>query len=123
MLNDNEVGSDGDLQIDRAAWEVRLRGLPVELTKTEFLVLVALAERPRRVVTRDELTRIVWGDGWFGDDGNVAVHVSKLRHKLGESGSTPRFIATVRGVGYRFEARRVWVDSAEVDDELGLLIP
>jgi DNA-binding response OmpR family regulator len=51
------------------------------------------------------LVRLVWGDGWFGDDNNVAVHVSKLRRKLGESGLHPRFIRTVRSVGYRFDPR------------------
>lgn len=114
MLTSDEVEAGSDLRIDRAAWEVQLGGATVELTKTEFLLLLALAERPRQVVTTDELTRIVWGEKWFGDDGNVAVHVSKLRRKLGESGSTPRFIATVRGVGYRFEARHVWSDGSTV---------
>lgn len=92
-----------DLVIDVDAWEVLRHGAPVSLTKTEFLILVALASRPRRVVTADELTVQVWGDTWFGDDGNIAVHVSKLRHKLGESGLAPRYIRTIRGVGYRFD--------------------
>ncbi len=92
----------GELIIDADAWEVRLRGDIVELTKTEFEILVALASRPRSVVTEEELTLLVWGESWFGDDGNLAVHVSKLRAKLGESGTNPRYIRTVRGVGYRF---------------------
>lgn len=93
----------GDLVIDGPAWEVRLRGHVVDLTRTEFEILIALASRPRRVITNDEVTRAVWGDGWFGDENNLAVHVSKLRHKLGESGLRPHFIRTVRGVGYRFD--------------------
>ena len=93
----------GDLVIDGPAWEVRLGGAVVDLTRTEFQILLVLASRPRRVVTDDEVVRAVWGDGWFGDDNNLAVHVSKLRHKLGESGLRPRFIRTVRGVGYRFD--------------------
>lgn len=93
----------GDLVIDTDAWEVRLRGTIVDLTKTEFEILITLAMKPRKVVTDEDLTRIVWGDIWFGDDGNLAVHISKLRHKLGESGMQPRYIRTVRGVGYRFD--------------------
>ena len=98
--------SYGDLIVDLEAWDVRLRGEPIDLTKTEFEILVALATRPRRVVTEKELTRLIWGESWFGDDGNLAVHISKLRAKLGESGTSPRFIRTVRGVGYRFDPGR-----------------
>ena len=93
----------GGLVIDGPAWEVRLEGAVVDLTRTEFEILVVLAARPRQVITNDEVVRAVWGDGWFGDENNLAVHVSKLRHKLGESGLRPRFIRTVRGVGYRFD--------------------
>ena len=93
----------GELDIDARAWEARLGGAIIDLTRTEFEILALLASRPREVVTDEEITREIWGDGWFGDDNNLAVHVSKLRHKLGESGSQPRYIRTVRGVGYRFE--------------------
>ena len=92
-----------DLVVNLQAWEVRLRGEPVDLTKTEFQILVTLASRPRTVVTNEELIDVVWGENWYGDDGNLAVRISKLRTKLGESGATPRYIRTVRGVGYRFE--------------------
>lgn len=93
----------GDLVIDQDAWEVRLRGAVINFTRTEFELLLAIASRPRRVVTDEELTRQLWGDGWIGDDGNLAVHVSKLRSKLGESGVHQRYIRTIRGVGYRFD--------------------
>ena len=92
-----------DLVIDGPAWEVRLCGTAIDLTRTEFEILLVLASQPRRVVTDDEIVAAVWGEGWFGDENNLAVHVSKLRHKLGESGLRPRFIRTVRGVGYRFD--------------------
>jgi DNA-binding winged helix-turn-helix (wHTH) protein len=96
----------GELDIDARAWEARLGGAVVDLTRTEFEILALLASRPREVVTDEEITREIWGHGWFGDDNNLAVHVSKLRRKLGESGSQPRYIRTVRGVGYRFEPGR-----------------
>jgi DNA-binding winged helix-turn-helix (wHTH) protein len=93
----------GELEINARAWEVRLGGAVIDLTRTEFEILALLASQPREVVPDEEITRQIWGDGWFGDDNNLAVHVSKLRHKLGESGSRPRYIRTVRAVGYRFE--------------------
>ncbi len=93
----------GDLVIDGPAWEARLNDTILDLTPTEFEILVLLASRPREVIAGDELVRSIWGDGWFGDDNNLAVHVSKLRSKLGESGRYPRLIHTVRGVGYRFD--------------------
>ena len=103
MLDREAVWDFGDLTIDTGAWEVRRSGVPVDLTKTEFQLLVTLASRPRRVVTNEDLTALLWGEHWYGDDGNIAVHMSKLRHKLGESGLAQRHIRTVRGVGYRFE--------------------
>ncbi|MFM1965623.1 MAG: hypothetical protein RL134_1348 [Actinomycetota bacterium] len=93
----------GDLVIDVLAWEARLDGRVLDLTRTEFQILSTLVSRPRQVFTDEELIRAIWGDGWFGDENNLAVHVSKLRHKLGESGLHPRYIRTVRGVGYRFD--------------------
>lgn len=102
------VGTFGDVSIDTVAWRVRVRDREVYLTRTEFAILVVLASRAGQVVSEREIVRQVWGENWFGDENNLKVHVSKLRSKLGESGSVPRYISTVRGVGYRFElpARR-----------------
>jgi DNA-binding response OmpR family regulator len=57
------------------------------------------------VFTRDQLLDRVWGSSWFGDDHVVDVHLSKLRQKLGDDPRHPRYIRTLRGVGYRFETR------------------
>lgn len=108
----------GDLTIDVGAREVTLRGASVDLTKTEFDVLLTLAQNPRRVVTYQELLARCWGPGWFGEESLLAVHVSRLRSKLGESGINPRYIRTVRGVGYRFEpkppaTKDTWMASGE----------
>src|SRR2546427_657725 len=72
----------GDLVIDTAAREVHVDGREVELTRIEFDLLSAMAERPRVALTREQLLQLVWGPGWFGDDHVVDVHVSKLRQKL-----------------------------------------
>jgi len=91
----------GDLAIDPAAREVTAAGAPVELTRIEFDLLEALSERPRLVLTRRQLLERVWGPAWFGDEHVVDVHIAKLRAKLGDDPRAPRYIRTVRGVGYR----------------------
>ncbi len=92
--------SFGTLRIDVAGREVFLGEELVDLTRTEFEVLVALAARPRMVFSRRRLIDDVWGRDWVGDEHLVDVHIAHLRRKLGDS-SDPAFIRTVRGVGYR----------------------
>jgi DNA-binding response OmpR family regulator len=96
----------GDLELDIAAREVRVEGEVVALTRIEFDLLDALSERPRVALTRTQLLQQVWGPSWFGDDHVVDVHVSKLRQKLGDDPRRPRYLRTVRGVGYRLDAEQ-----------------
>ncbi|MDX5317960.1 MAG: response regulator transcription factor [Actinomycetes bacterium] len=96
-----ELTSFGALTMDAAAREVQVDGQPVDLTRTEFDVLAALAARPRSALSRRTLIDAVWGEGWVGDEHLVDVHVAHLRRKLGDDPSSPRFVLTVRGVGYR----------------------
>jgi DNA-binding response OmpR family regulator len=91
----------GALRIVPTAREVSIDGHPVMLTRTEFDVLAALAAHPHRVFTRATLISAVWGDNWFGDEHLVDVHVGHLRRKLGDDAASPRFVRTIRGVGYR----------------------
>jgi two-component system response regulator ResD len=93
----------GDLLIDVSAREVRVVEVPVSLTAREFDLLVYLATRPRRAIRREELLEQVWGYT-YGDTATVTVHVRRVREKLEIDPSTPRWIKTVWGVGYRFEA-------------------
>lgn len=90
------------LRIDLDAREVLCDGRSVELSALEFDLLVTLARAPRRVFTRDQLKELVWGWDYFAVDRVVDVHISNLRKRLGDSSEAPRFIATVRGVGYKF---------------------
>jgi DNA-binding response OmpR family regulator len=94
----------GELELDPAAREVRVRGRVVQLTRIEFDLLAALSARPRVALTREQLLEQVWGPSWFGDDHVVDVHMSKLRQKLGDDARRPRYLTTVRGVGYRLDA-------------------
>lgn len=96
----------GSLEIDVAGREVRLAGEAVELTRTQFDVLAALATRPRMVFSREQLIEAVWGPGWVGDEHLVDVHIGHVRRKLGDDPADPAFIRTVRGVGYRMGSGR-----------------
>ncbi|MGJ9373248.1 response regulator [Nesterenkonia sp. CF4.4] len=91
----------GDLRVDLAGREVQLRGRPVDLTLTEFEVLAALLSEPGVALSRSALITKVWGDDWFGDHHLVDVHIGHLRRKLGDDPTNPRFIHTVRGIGYK----------------------
>ena len=90
------------LVVDVERRRVTLDGNPVELTYTEFELLSTLKAHPGRVFSREELLSRVWGQEFFGDSRTVDVHIRHLREKLAEDPVHPRFIETVRGVGYRF---------------------
>ena len=89
------------LEIDVARRSVSVDGRRIELTAVEFNVLAALARAPGIVATRADIYAAAWGDPFVGDDHLVDVHVANVRRKLGDDPANPRFIETVRGVGYR----------------------
>jgi DNA-binding response OmpR family regulator len=88
------------LEVDPGTRIARVDGVTLNLTRTEFDILAALAREPGVVVDRPTLLASVWGPD-YGDDHLVDVHVANLRRKLGDDPEQPRFVATVRGVGYR----------------------
>lgn len=88
------------LVVDIARRQVRVDERPVAVTRTEFDILAVLAREPGVVCERPDLLGSVWGPGYL-DDHLVDVHVANLRRKLGDDPERPRFIETVRGVGYR----------------------
>ncbi|MEV6285999.1 response regulator transcription factor [Kribbella sp. NPDC051770] len=94
----------GALKIDPRSREVTVDGSPVDLTRKEFDLLLALSRRPGAVVTKRELLAEVWGLPWGGGDRTVDVHLSWLRRKLGETAAEPRFLHSVRGVGVKLAA-------------------
>jgi DNA-binding response OmpR family regulator len=91
----------GALVIDERARVATLAGEPLDLSRKEFDLLVALASRPGEVVTKRQLLSEVWQQAYGGSDRTVDVHLSWLRRKLGESASAPRYLHSVRGVGVR----------------------
>jgi DNA-binding response OmpR family regulator len=89
------------LEVDLARRQVHRDGELVELTALEFDLLSALASAPGRVFTRRQLIERIWGWDFFGDERVVDVHIRNLRRALGDTADDPRFVGTVRGVGYK----------------------
>lgn len=89
----------GPIEVDRDRYETRVRGRDVQLTQRELDLLVYLIERRGRVASSDEISRAVWGHP--ADTNTVAVHVRRLREKLGHDPEHGEFIRTIRGAGYR----------------------
>jgi DNA-binding response OmpR family regulator len=92
-----------DLEIDAGSFTVRRRGEELELTATEFRLLLELARRPKQVFTRELLLELVWNYDYLGDSRLVDVAVQRLRAKVEEDPKEPKLIRTVRGVGYRLD--------------------
>ena len=92
----------GGLVVDHESHQVLVDGQPVEVTALEFALLATLAAHPGRVFTRGQLVAAVWGADYDGAGRVVDVHMGHLRRKIGDTADAPRFIETVRGVGYRF---------------------
>ncbi|MFI7578809.1 response regulator [Kocuria kalidii] len=95
----------GDLEVDVAGRQVRVGGAPVALTRTEFDLLAALAVRPHEAMSRRRLIDVVWDPAWVGDEHIVDVHIGHVRRKIGDDPADPRWVDTVRGVGYRMVRR------------------
>jgi two-component system phosphate regulon response regulator PhoB len=94
----------GDLQIDSGAMSVEVGGRAITTTATEFRLLEYFASRPGRVFTREQLLDGVWRDTSYVTLRSVDVYVRRIREKIEQDAENPRFLRTVRGVGYRFEA-------------------
>jgi two-component system response regulator MtrA len=92
------------LEIDPDGFTARKRGEELQLTATEFRLLLELARRPKQVFTRELLLELVWNYDYLGDSRLVDAAVQRLRAKVEDDPKQPALIKTVRGVGYRFDA-------------------
>jgi two-component system, OmpR family, response regulator RegX3 len=94
----------GELELDASSRRVTLNGAELELSRKEFDLLAALMSRAGRVSRREDLMSEVWDENWFGSTKTLDTHIGWLRRKLGDDPAEPRFIHTVRGVGFRFSS-------------------
>ena len=98
--------TDGALEVNVEARRVRRNQEEVSLTAREFDLLLLFIRNPDRVFSRDEIYTRIWGDDFYVDPSNIAVHVRRLREKIEDDPSRPRRLETVWGVGYRWKAGR-----------------
>ena len=91
-----------DVELDFEAYRAKKGGAPLELSPREFELLRYLIERKGETVSRDKLLEDVWGYESYPSTRTVDTHIAKLRAKIGDSGSDPRYILTIHGVGYKF---------------------
>ncbi|GAB4411660.1 MAG: response regulator transcription factor [Thermodesulfovibrionales bacterium] len=93
----------GELKIDKERYTVSVKGKPVKLSATEFKLLLYLAERKGKVFNREQLLDAVWSDEAFVEPRTVDVHIRRLRAQIEEDPANPRYIKTLRGIGYYME--------------------
>lgn len=103
-LHEGEKILSGSLEIDAEGYTATIDGVPIELTATEFRLLLELARNTGKVKTRESLLETVWNYEYLGDSRIVDMAVKRLRDKIEDDPQTPTRIVTVRGVGYRFES-------------------
>jgi DNA-binding response OmpR family regulator len=94
----------GDVVLESSMRRVTLAGDEVDLTRKEYELLALLMRNAGTVLTRERLIDEVWDTNWYGSTKTLDVHVSGLRKKLGDDAGTPRYVHTLRGVGFRFSA-------------------
>lgn len=94
----------GALTISPEEGAVSRAGVDVPVTRTEFLLLCELAQNANRVLSRDQLLESVWGYDYFGDGRVVDAHIRRVRKKIETDPADPRYVVTVRGLGYKFDA-------------------
>jgi two-component system response regulator RegX3 len=98
----------GPLRVELGSRRVWLSGDELALSRKEFDLLVELMSHAGEVVTREDLISRVWDENWFGSTKTLDVHVGWLRGKLGDDAASPRWVHTVRGVGFRFTGPAEW---------------
>ncbi|MCB0040117.1 MAG: response regulator transcription factor, partial [Caldilinea sp.] len=92
----------GAVEMDESRRQAWLRGQPLDLTTMEFDLLIALISQPGRVFSRSQLLDMVQGEAFEGYERTIDVHIKNLRKKLDDDSRDPRYILTIRGIGYKF---------------------
>ncbi|MBY9081293.1 response regulator transcription factor [Paenibacillus sp. HN-1] len=96
-----ELLTAGELTVDPDSFMVRKRGEEIKLTAKEFQILKLLVQHPTRVYTKAMLYQLVWNDEYYGDENLINVHMRRLREKIEDDPSSPRYVVTLWGIGYR----------------------
>ncbi|WP_280149545.1 response regulator transcription factor [Bacillus safensis] len=92
----------GPFELNERQAELTKNGTVIELTPKELLLMTYFLQHPNRIISKETLYQTVWGEDFFGSDNTVMVHIRRLREKIENSPSTPEFLVTVKGLGYKF---------------------
>ncbi|MCM3230554.1 MULTISPECIES: response regulator transcription factor [Bacillus] len=92
----------GPFELNEQQAELTKNGAAIELTRKELMLMTYFMQHPNRVISKETLYQTVWGEDFFGSDNTVMVHIRRLREKIEHSPSTPEFLVTVKGLGYKF---------------------
>jgi DNA-binding winged helix-turn-helix (wHTH) protein len=103
----NAPPDDGLIRVEESEFRAWKGSELLQLPNLVFRILAVLARQPGKLVTKRELIREVWHTDWMGPDKSLAMHLSHLRRLLGDDPANPRYITTIRGVGFRLEASAV----------------
>lgn len=95
--------SVGDLVIDKDSCTVCKNGTALDLNAKEFKILELLMDNVGKVYTKKQLYELVWGDMYYGDDNTIMVHISHIREKIEDNPKMPKYLKTIRGIGYKME--------------------
>ena len=109
-----QASDAGDMLIDSSAMKIFVEGKQVTTTTLEFRLLDYMARHPGKVFTRDALLDAVWGDLQFVTPRSVDACIRRIRRKIEPESSTPRFLRTIRGIGYKLDARPTWEAAEEI---------
>lgn len=93
----------GELYLNKEKYEVYKNNIKIDLNPKEFKILDLLMSNPGRVYTKKQIYEKVWEDNYLGDDNTLLVHLSHLREKIEENSKSPKYLKTIRGIGYKFE--------------------
>jgi len=92
----------GDLSIDKEKCCVYKNGRPIDLGAKEYKLLLHFMEHPERVFTKRQLYQAVWDEDYYFDDNTIMVHISRIRNRIEDDPQNPRYLKTIRGIGYKF---------------------
>lgn len=101
-INKKEIIKFGDISINQEFCEIYKKDQRLEVTAKEFKLLIYLVNNPNRIISKEMICNEVWGENFFGYDNTITVHIRKLRMKIEENPSKPKYITTIIGLGYRF---------------------
>lgn len=98
-----EIIKIGEVELDRYNVKVRFRDKELELTSIEYKIIKYLMENSGRILTKNQIFEEVWNEVFLGGDNTIMVHISRLREKIEDNSKKPKYLKTIRGLGYKFE--------------------